>query len=1206
MRPYHLALGLLFLFSACGSGVVAGVFAGGRGSGSSGRTGNLRPPSIDISSDNNFAPLRVLQLSQLNLPSDKDVGIRKLRVLNLPERFRNSAGRFRVSLQSDTLGVKVDTLTTASLLAGGASVDLFFQVNPQPFWNKVLAKNLAPRDIDAALTVSVNGEPLAGPIPFHFNRFPRLNLANVFPDPPKTGGKALPVRVDGRSVYNIPVDFLHAKTASELSVEVYQWDRAGGKGKVFFRRLLAPILEFKPRGKDSADIKIAIPGTRFPGIGYLILKDKFGGRSDPAKILYTPTLYGVGPGVSPVRGGALMVLVGEGLVPVDRTKTSVQYLFDEIELSIEKNGKKRMVPPDSILGGRSDDTRVFFFLPPSPDGRPGVSRLILRQFIKQPLSEQSEVVLEPKSGSFLLGPPRYGISQPRFGGLQSLLDSTGFDLKKGNFFRTPSERKGDELAVLLRAGKLAGHGVFLPSGFGLYRQVGGTVSTGNGANFPGVEKPVGLLVGSFGGNSLDDLLLLSGIPLQLGNFVHSLQYGTGDPNHLLSSLPSGISSPLEPKSKGVAADFNKDGLSDFVVQVNRTSSLMAVEVHPGDVAKRAPFTLDLPKNWAGGKELCQDLDGDGFVDLALMEQASPFRLWVAKGSRAGLVSPKVLLTVGNGNGYLKKTDKILGFEVFTPKGSSLPDLLLVAEPKGTQDLRILPLRNKGINGGFTLPGTGELLTLSNLGFHTLQALLPPEGSSGHRLVLLIQGVGEYFFKTVLLGKGKPKLETGSLPSLSTVFNPVSLFQVTLESGDRALALLHEEFVDGRFFSVISTFPILGGNIQDRNVSLPLGSKPTRLTAPLSLKPSLKPTFYTFGNNSFTRIQVLGPASFKKEASWTVNQLVRSSMVNVSERPGGSPGLVFLQKDGTVGYVAPGSVNTSTLPGGIRPYLNNMKVSDTFLEGSRFFPADLNGDGLLDLVGIFVTSGIVGGIEQRTFALSLIRKPSGGSFPFRVVLPGKFAMEFSVPDPVNTNWMNILSAGRLFPRKDPGIAICWVSGRFLQFRKTVWVKGSGGATSDRLLFVKDPSFSSLEIGVSPSAPLMVDMDGDSDLDLVTYSEEDPFLRVFLNQLPNSKTPFAEVISPKLRPLGTPLELLSGDFDGDGIVDILFLGSLLISPDSPFRFTLFKGLGGGSLGSAYVFPVVSSLKTWSPGSILVGDLDSNGLDDLIFREKILFSR
>jgi hypothetical protein len=1152
--------------------------------------------------------LRVLQLSQLNLPSDKDVGIRKLRVLNLPEQYRDKGGRFSVILTSETLGVREETLTTASLLAGGTAVDLFFQVDPQPFWNKVIAKNLPPQDIDVALTVTVNGAPLAGPVPFHFNRYPKLNLANVFRDPPKSGGKALPVRVDGRSVYNIPVDFLHAKTAADLSVEVYQWDRAGGNSTVFFRRLLASILDFKVLSKGSAALKVAIPGTRFPGIGYLILKDKFGGRSDPAKILYTPTLYGVGPGVAPVRGGALVVLVGEGLVPVDRKKTTIQYLFDEVELSIEKNGKKRTVPADSILRSRSDDTRVFFFLPPSPDGKPGVSKLVLRQFIKQPLNEQAEVVLEPKSGSFLLGPPRYGISQPRFGGLSSLLDSTGFDLKKGNFFRTPSERKGDELAVLLRAGSLAGHGLFLPSGFGLYRQIGGTISTGNGALFPGVEKPVGLMVGSFGGNTLDDLLLLSGTPLQLGNYVHSLQYGTGDPNHLLSSLPKGIPSPLEPQSKGVTADFNKDGVSDFVVQVNRSSSKMAVELHLGNVSKVAVNYIDLPKNWAGGLEIAQDFDGDGFVDLALMEKAHPFRLWVAKGSRTGLVSPKVALSIGTKNGWLRKADELVGFEGFTPKGKSHPDLFLVAQIKGEMEMRFLLLRFDTISGGFTLPGIGEFLSLPGFGVHKLETLLPRGTENFHRLVLLVQGISEFFFQPILLDGGPPRLEKGSYPSLKSVFNPITLFPVDLESGELALSLLHEEFVDGRFFSAISTFPVLGGKIQDRNVKLPLTSDAVRMTSPAQLKPSKKPIFYALSGNTFNRLRVLGPATFKKEASWAANSLVSSSMVNVSERLGDPPGLVFLKKDGTVGYVPPESTSQITLPGGVRTFFPNMKPSDFFLEGSRFFPTDLNGDGLMDLVGIFVTSGIVGGIEQRTFALSLVRKSfvPGGGFPFRVVLPGSSAMEFSVPDPVNTNWMNILSAGRLFPRKDPGIEICWVSGRFLQFRKTVWVDGNGGSVSDRVLFVKDSNFSFLEIGVSPSAPRMVDMDGDFDLDLVTYSEEDPFLRVFLNQLPNKKTPFAEVISPKLRPLGTPLELLSGDFDGDGIVDILFLGSLLVSPDSPLRFTLFKGLGGGSLGSAYVFPVVSSLKNWSPGSVLVGDLDSNGLDDLIFRGEILFSR
>ncbi|GEM_PF-3168271 len=1208
MRRYHLALGLIFLFSSCGSGVVAGVFAGGRGAGSSGRTGELRPPSIDISTGDNFAPLRVLQLSQFNLPSDKDVGIRKLRVLNLPEAFRDKGGQFKVILNSETLGVREETLTTASLLSGSSSVDLFFQVNPQPFWQKVLAKNLLPQDIEVALTVTVNGEPLAGPVPFYFYRFPQFNLANVLPDPPKNGGKALPVRVDGRSVYNIPVDFLHAKTPGDLSVEVYQWDRAGGNGKVFFRRLRASILEFKRRGETSADIKVAIPGTRFPGIGYLILKDKFGGRSDPSKILYTPTLYGVGPGVAPVRGGALVVLVGEGLVPVDRTKTTIQYLFDEIELSIEKNGKKRVVPSESILRLRSDDTRIFFFLPPSPDGRPGVSRLVLRQFIKQPANEQSKVSLEPKSGSFLLGPPRYGISQPRFGGLSSLLDSAGFDVQEGHFFRTPAERKGDELAVLLRAGRLAGYGLFLPSGFGLYRQIGGTISTGNGAQFPGVEKPVGLMAGSFGGNSLDDLLLLSGAPIPLSNFVHALQYGTGDPNHLLSSFPMGISSPLEPKSKGLAADFNKDGVSDFVVQVQKTSSIVALALRLGDVTKASPIFFDLPKNWAGGFEVSGDFDGDGYVDLALMEKAQPFRLWVAKGSRAGLIYPKVVLSVGTKNKWLGKIDELVGLEAFTPKGKSHPDLLLVAQPKGGNDLRFLPIRNTVPIGGFALPGAGDFLSLPKIGVHKLEILAPRGSENVQRLFLILQGDLGLEFKAVLLGQGAPKLEKSSFPSLDGVFNPINLLSVQLDSGDTALALLHEEFVDGRFFSVLSTFPLLGGKLQDREIRLPITSHAVRVTAPKNLKPSTKPVFYALGKNTFNRIRILGPAKYKNEDSWAVNSLISSSMVNISERLGDPPGLMYLQKTGTIAYVPPGSASPVVLPGGIKPYLVNMNSTDTFLEGSRFFPADLNGDGLLDLVGVFVTSGIVQGVEQRTFALGLVRKgvASGKTFPFRVVLSGKYATEFSVPDPVNINWMNLLSAGRLFPRQDPGIDLCWVSGRFLHFRKTVWVKGNGGSIKDRLLFATDPVFSSLEIGVSPSAPLMVDMDGDSDLDLVTYSEDDPFLRVFLNQLPHSKTPFAEVISPKLRPLGTPLEILSGDFDGDGIVDILFLGSLLLSPDSPMRFTLFKGLGGGSLGSAYVFPVVSSLKNWSPGSVLVGDLDSNGLDDLIFREKILLSR
>ncbi len=87
-----------------------------------------------------------------------------------------------------------------------------------------------------------------------------------------------------------------------------------------------------------------------------------------------------------------------------------------------------------------------------------------------------------------------------------------------------------------------------------------------------------------------------------------------------------------------------------------------------------------------------------------------------------------------------------------------------------------------------------------------------------------------------------------------------------------------------------------------------------------------------------------------------------------------------------------------------------------------------------------------------------------------------------------------------------------------------------------------------------------------------------------------------------PPGVPVVNQGGDIDGDGALDVVSLFNVQTTPGTPVRWSLWAALGqtrrGQRLSGTYEFPADIEANP----TLMVLDMDGDGVDDLIFAERI----
>jgi hypothetical protein len=155
---------------------------------------------------------------------------------------------------------------------------------------------------------------------------------------------------------------------------------------------------------------------------------------------------------------------------------------------------------------------------------------------------------------------------------------------------------------------------------------------------------------------------------------------------------------------------------------------------------------------------------------------------------------------------------------------------------------------------------------------------------------------------------------------------------------------------------------------------------------------------------------------------------------------------------------------------------------------------------------------------------------------------------------------------------------------------IWLGAAASRTLAVTTFHLDGSFDNV---LTPYVTL-ARLDGDARADVLLAGENG--ITVLSHDGTNFRSPHTYLV-----PTGDTNAIATGDFTGDGYVDVVSRGELYFANPAAFGFTLVRGRGDGSLGAPYVFDLRTAL---SPDSIdwdspLVTNVNGDAHPDLVFQ-------
>lgn len=1198
-RRSPLAAGLLasvlLLAASCGAGLIGGLSSSNDGGGG----GGAPAPGLSVP-------------AALVLPLRPDAGTTHTVVVTNARLESNAGLRVLLSAAGRTVEQRFPSATVQ-----GAGTAITYTLDTEAIVAAVGDPTAA--DVPAELAIWIGDRPLAPPAPLVLVRQPSATL-QLPPGQDEQFLSPLGQRV------RLRVEGLRSIDPSLVTVLVVTPDPNSGNGAPLQR--VASQVEITAIAGGALLVSAVVPGSTIPCPAQLLVRDATAGTSPPVlDVYYRPEITLALPGQGPTTGGSLLNLIGTALVPRAFAGGSgpAAFDFDAVTLSFQKGGRVVELPAADFRTEQSGGDRLVFTMPPSPDGRPGQVDIVLTVDLG---TAEAQVTA---SQVFLFANP-----DPFFGPRGAVLDrlpiavapipldgavvGSGVEVGTAPDMAVLTEQGGVGFLQLLLAQR---NGMF--QGFAAPRAIGDLEVAAE-------RDPRDLVVGDFDGDLVPDLLVVNA---GAATAVHHVVLGQARPLPPLGAVHR-IQAPGG-SWQARAARFDADAIPDVLLlpgpDAPAGTAPHILMARPAGVGQPAfSSSLDLPLRSIRFEAVeVADLDGDGHLDVAAISG----------------VGGALDVVYGRGDGNFDPAVSI-DFEVpgYTRAPGSTAVGLHAVQVGGQPALAlVLSGLDLGAGGAATPPTIALLRRTAPRTFAAptpADSFSPPIEPIGKSLAADLDGAPP--FELVVAVRGEPQFVSlgllqlrpdGIVPIAEAIEGGAespkqirtilfdTAFPATQNSSEaKAVFLVHETDVDGVREKRLSTrlvvkpgdplvlllppdagdgvgFPISGlvaGKFYDGGAAV--------LDLALVSSAAQPEAIVLIANDGFGGVAQLG------------NRMEHAGLLpsSVGLVPSGNAieALVFADADSRIGLWrnrpdgAPVQ-QPDALSSPLRE-LSPALAGATLLPTSRLRCADVDGDALLDLVGLLHFQPIVG--DERAVLVLLRGDPTAvaGELPF--VVPTSFcevprtAAGFELGD--------FAAAGPGEPlRLELALAVPQptapggLDGNHVRFYRYL-----PGAAPSADVFVASASPVGPQVLLAGSDPTELaadDFDGDGLVDLLVACGGDATLRLYRN------TSAVDPVQPEvdvgafLEALGSPLPLASGtptrlqlsDVNGDGnrdaVATVEFTSATTLLRSTSVGIYLSSG-SGELIGPRFASPKRLGDRD---GRLFgdVGDWNRDGVPDLL---------
>ncbi len=1152
---------LLLSLGGCGAGVIAGGIAGGQDDGNRTDANSITvsPGTGPVSFLSTDFVLRSVLLRGPRVARDYDFTVR----LELP------VGGGVLSVEQSVVRQE----------RGGGGVDIQFRMDVEPL-QPLVGDPLTTR---LETTLVVFGQ-LAGGEPerlfetsFPLTPTPELHVTN-----PAADDEVPVLSVDGEELRLRVVGLLDDEPLNyEVEVVLPNPRPNGGVDDAIRLRADIGSITAGP-GADEFELVCQAPQVAFPARAAVRVLHVVAGPSSFEFIAYRPELGTAVPRRAPVDGGAVVNVNGRGLVPYDFNSVPVPLLFDAVTLRISKGGRSTTLTSSALLRSLSSLNSLVFDVPPSPDGRPGPATVEVS--LRLPELDRGQVVVAQREAVLA-----YAAAEPDFEprGVTQPIDAVATAV--GRFRGDPSKPGGVDL-VMLRADPIGVPflQVFEGRETGSFTRIGAELQAADRGS-QNQRQPVDMVVGSFRGDALDDILVV----VQGATVAsHPLVIGRSNPAAPLARSGVAFSSSALPQF-GLVRRGDPDG-NDDVALFGRN------DAHRNSVfAGHAEDAFSVQQIWSinaidrvDAAALGEPRSDDGLELIAASGRDGDQLLRLLYGPASAGFPTRVHVPL---DGLTRAASRsVVGVHrVRTPDGLRI--VLVFSDVAGPSGLAVFAddgsrtWARPVVEFEFPQRIAPALSHVADIGRDGAEDLLLADQNGSLSVIEFVGGGGVLLHEALAEGL--------------QVVTDLAFAQVAVADAERgreptdAILVSHRTQVGGRLDARVTTLLMESGFrvTQPRselsvrapvaNV-LPAALAPDRAPqAPSDLAVVLGSEIVLLSNDGLGRFEEIGATA--------VTGLLAGTVASLPDTGGaGRNRLVFAAEDGRLGLLVPDAsmVAWSDVP---------LFDGEGTLLDAKIEVIDLDRDGFVDLVGLLTVqrAGSTESLLAFFPGIDPVSAPGPLAFDFgdrlgHALLPGA-ATDFGLGDFATQDGLGRAEAAVAVPSgSQSGIHFYVLD---VEARPYHWRSAAPEIEPG------EPPLPPLAGAFGPRLLLATDLEGDGLSDLVLVSRH--LDTVQLLRLVASRgsvvevDPFNFTVSAEsVTPEGDPVGIHEADIDGDGLGDVILQVDDTTRVDG-HRIAVFVLDGLGGIVRSSVLPTEHVGDGGRALCSALADMNGDGLQDLV---------